>query len=1176
MAGLGNVFTIRGLVELVTGGAEQSLDRLGRRAATTAGSFDRSFKQMGTHILKFQAITGAIRAVSGVLGAAVGSAMEFETGVRNLNTILKLSEKEFAANTERLRTLGTELGLNVSAAQSVAAAYDVAQAGFTKASDNALVMEASLKAAAAGGTKASTAANLIASTLKAYSLEADQASRVSDVYFKVVEEGIITFEQFRNGMGSLNAVAAQAGVPLEEIGAAVAVATNQGIKASTVFDNLKITLIKLLTPTEVQAAEMAKYGLVINENTIRQKGYLNTLNEIQAATGGDVQAMRKIIGTSEALGTVLAVVNNNGKNASDSLRNMYAASEGKGATGLALAEQAKAFAFQLDIAKNSVQSLGILIVSQFSGQATDAMKVLSGAVSDLDKVFKEMADGPGGLLQGLFDAFNETFPATGAALMELGETLSEIGDLFVEFYIAMGGSAETAAALGAVDLIGFALVKALDALANLSGLWLTFVGNVGGAARDLSTVLGSVWGTIEASWSKSWEGMQEVFQNFAYTIDQAFKAVIDKILFGVKLLPTVVQEELGYTKEVLDAFEKDSKGPIGIEKPKTGIITALNKIEPPTDENFRAGIKDARATNAAADAAKRPPPPSNNAFIRSIQEKQKYDDKERDRMRLADQNDAEKEKKKQEERDSKTLALKNAKNDALTQAEKISDPAARNKAIAKAKAMPEEFVETKDEGALAKLPKQVEAFDNFGKIGSGIKEFLTKKKVGSDLQGFFESTKPQAEAPAEATKEQKTADLTSRAKALEQEVELEKISKKEGLAKYTALVAEANRLGVKGKELFDIEKGLFSLRKDMTKEQEKSAEATGKLRVERLKLVKGELASGLEALELEKKARMKDGADSVELEAWYGAQRIDLFKKESERKAELGKKTVEIDDATADFKIKAMDPEKDQEKIALAGLDQEKIETLRGLKEQYDEIIKNKGDKLAAEKSYHAAVLAAEQGFNAERLKITKDAAKARAALELDAKNKILRNEAEATDDPEKAAAKNREADNAERLKQIREQVEAYRNGNVDQITIDKYLLSEQQKLRAEDRAARKAEKDAEKAEGEGGAGSAPTKTLSEAFATGFSVEAFSVDKGSRKRKRGDPAATAASNKLIGEIGTLGKEGAPKADDLGVHSTITVNVVADSKEIFSSKVSQEKGATAEGKTDYKLGRTSKY
>lgn len=1066
MAGFSEIFSLRAVVEVITGDAERKLDAVEKKGRSLGSTFTSSFKAASTSILAFVGASSAISAVGNAISGAIGAATKFESGVRNLNVILKLSEQELTRYVDGIRTLGTELGINVSATQAVAAAYDVAQAGFTKAAENALVMEAALKAASASGVDASLAANLIASTLRAYGKDASEAAKVSDIYFKAVEAGIMTFEQLATSIGPVNAVAAQAGISLEEVAASMAAATNQGIRASTAADGVRGAMVNLLAPSEQAKKIMAEYGLEINENTLRQKGLSATLKEIYVTTNGSAAAMRGILGDVQAFSVAAALAGKDGVIMAEALDEIGKSS---GATEAALDEQRKTFAFASSQMASAFEGLGILIVSQFSKPATDAVKAVTDSIIALDGFIKGLSQGEGGLLGSLVTGFQNTFPATYTMLQQLGETLQELANLVAGWFAAFGG-AEAEAASGAVDLILSSLVKIADVIGNLIGLLGEFLQAAATALGGISSLFGTVAGTIGTAWSQVVDGMKGVWENFVDGVEQLWMQALGRIIKAIQSLPGVVRNQLSGVEEGLIAQRDELNSR---DRPTATVGQNLAKIAEGAKLPFRA----------ASESAPSPP------------------------------------------------------------------------------------VAPATEGQVAGAKGVFDFVQGMGTLLATGE--LPESMVPETESGPQPVAGPTADRVTPVDPKKAAEDIEARADAIKRELELNKISLAEGAKRYQLLFAEAQKAKLGAEDLHKVEKALFKVREDMVKQSEKAQEVNDKLRVERIKIVKGETAGLLEALEIEKKERAKAGADSVELEAWYGAQRQKIFASDTKKKADEAKKVADaetkLQDTTGDLRQQTLAAEDKPLEAALAGLDQQKLETMRNLKEQRDAIIAANGDKLKAEQDYQAAILVAEQNFNAQRLKITTDAAKERAKAEQSAKSAILRNEATVESDPDKARKKELEADNADRLQQIKDQVEAYKQAGVDQLVIDRFITSEQRKIRES------AKPKDEREQGE--ANASPLQSFDEAHG-GLSSLGFSIGGKASRRRRGDPAATAAANKLASDVGALRYGGSSPPPDEGIKNVLTVRVVNEAGTELYSDTQTADNQTTDMSTTYQLGRTA--
>ena len=262
------------------------------------------------------------KAVEATFSTALGNAVNFEAELRNLNTITEMSDEALKNYGDNLRTLSLELKTTTGAAENARAAYDVASAGFVDASSNAKVLEATLKAATAGGVDAAAAAKLISGSLRAYGAGAQEAEKFTNVFFTTVKKGITTFPELSSSLGSVTGIAAQAGVSIEELGAAVATATSRGIRTTQAVDGLRGAITNLLAPSEQAKKEMERLGIVVNEQTLKQKGLLGTLQEIAQANGGSAESFKLLLGDVQAFSTALTLTSDGGRLFAENLKEM--------------------------------------------------------------------------------------------------------------------------------------------------------------------------------------------------------------------------------------------------------------------------------------------------------------------------------------------------------------------------------------------------------------------------------------------------------------------------------------------------------------------------------------------------------------------------------------------------------------------------------------------------------------------------------------------------------------------------------------------------------------------------------------------------------------------------------------------------------------------------------------
>ncbi|MCR4339330.1 MAG: phage tail tape measure protein, partial [Gemmatimonadaceae bacterium] len=287
-------------------------------------------------IAKAGAVAGGAVAVG--LGAAVKSSVQFERGMRNVNSIAYLNEKQFKALGKSVTAMAGEVGQKPKVLAE--GLYDIVSSGF-KASDAITILRVSAKAATAGMTDTATASKAVTAGLNAYHLGASEAGKVSDILFQVVNKGVLTFGELAQNMGDLVPAAAPLGVKLEEVGAALSTITLQGVPAAEAATRVKSVMLQLAKPSEELSGLLKENGFASGEAAIKAKGFVGVLEMLDAATHGNVTASAAL--TPEIRG-LLGVVGLTGKNLAtynEHLASMKEASKGAGASAKAFAEQSK-------------------------------------------------------------------------------------------------------------------------------------------------------------------------------------------------------------------------------------------------------------------------------------------------------------------------------------------------------------------------------------------------------------------------------------------------------------------------------------------------------------------------------------------------------------------------------------------------------------------------------------------------------------------------------------------------------------------------------------------------------------------------------------------------------------------------------------------------------------------
>ena len=429
--------------------ADKATKKLGtvRTFAARGASFVVKIAESGYSRVK-RTLDGLKRFALGglaVLGAAGGlaapffpiaKAMEFERIMRNVNSIAQGSEQEFKRWGDQVLNLTTKLPQ--SADDLARALYDINSSGFM-GQKGLIVLEVAAKAASAGVSDTATSVNAITGALNAYGLSVDHAADVSDIYFKTVKDGVITFPQLSQGIGEVMATASAAGVQLGEIGAAIASMTKAGIPAAETMTALNGLLVKFLKPTKELDTALKAQGYQSGLTLLKTKGLAGGIQFLMKASHGNADAMADMLGDIRAMRAGMSLAREGGKDFAYELDQIADKANRAGSTNQALAEQSKGVGYQFDIAKNRVKKalieLGQLALPQVNKLLDSFSKLnFKGWIGEIKPTLVELGS-----------AMRSAFEAAKPSLVWL--TRKGIPDMLVALNLVIGAVGDTAKAM---------------------------------------------------------------------------------------------------------------------------------------------------------------------------------------------------------------------------------------------------------------------------------------------------------------------------------------------------------------------------------------------------------------------------------------------------------------------------------------------------------------------------------------------------------------------------------------------------------------------------------------------------------------------------------------------------------------------------------------------------------
>jgi len=305
--------------------------------------FDKGMKSMGNKMQNAgKQMTLKVTAPLAALGAAsFKMASDFDTSFRKVNVMLKSSGKDTENYKKQILAVSTATGK--SATEVSDAFYQIVSAGF-RGSDAIDILTTSMKGATGGAAETTQTTAALTKAMNVFALEGvDGANKAMDIFFGIVDSGLLSFEELSNSFPRAAGQAAALGVSIEATGATLATLTQvmgSTEQAATATDAIMRSLI---SPSEGLKDLYAEWGVKSGPEAIKAFGGLEgVFKKLETATYGDVVAMKKLFASDEALKGIIPLLTSSSDNFADALVNI---SDSTGKTDAAFTEMAAGSGF---------------------------------------------------------------------------------------------------------------------------------------------------------------------------------------------------------------------------------------------------------------------------------------------------------------------------------------------------------------------------------------------------------------------------------------------------------------------------------------------------------------------------------------------------------------------------------------------------------------------------------------------------------------------------------------------------------------------------------------------------------------------------------------------------------------------------------------------------------------
>jgi len=250
------------------------------------------------------AMTATGVAITGALGLAAKSALDFEKGMRDVGT---LGVQDLQALREGVLDYSVAMGQDATAATKDL--YQILSKGVSEA--NALdVLTSSAKGAAAGVGQVSDALDLGTSILNSYNHDLIRGASYVDKFENVmgnavtaVKLGSTTIGDMGSVIGRVAPIASQAGVSINELFAAIAGITSTGTQTAEAISGLKAAISNVISPSESAKSVAQALGIQFDVAALKAQGLHGFLKSVTTAVreqGPALYAQKQALGQTVA------------------------------------------------------------------------------------------------------------------------------------------------------------------------------------------------------------------------------------------------------------------------------------------------------------------------------------------------------------------------------------------------------------------------------------------------------------------------------------------------------------------------------------------------------------------------------------------------------------------------------------------------------------------------------------------------------------------------------------------------------------------------------------------------------------------------------------------------------------------------------------------------------------
>ena len=556
------------------------------------------FSNMADYVLTANAALATLAA--GGLAASISVAGDFNQQFSEITTLLDGTSESF--DSFKADILDYASTSTASFDQVNSAVYSAISAG-TDYQDSLQAVEQAEQLAVAGKADLNDTLVLLVSTLNAYGEETDQAQKYADVFFETVRQGQTTIPELASRLAQVSNVAANAGIPIEELTAAIATLTATGLPTAQAITAIRGAVTNIIKPTNMAQEMASKLGIEFNAAALESKGLSGVMLDVKEATGGSTEQMAQLFGSVEGLNGAMILT---GESSQTFLENIEAMENSSGAAADAYEKMVNDINIQTQKIKNNVLATLVVVGNQFEEEYVGLADSITGLFQTLqievnegtfDPLF-DLVDKGFEELQEFVDKFAELLPEAMDQIDWSGLTgsIENLGETILGFFDIDLSDADSLAE--GLQSIVDALETLMDVTTGMAEAFSPYIQAIQDAASGTdaldeatSQAIGNLLGQAKAITTFGAEvvGVFQVMNQAGYDFEQTFQAVagtIGAFIDGIKIgMDSVVLTVTKTLQALVDmSAQIDSVIPFS---PFSDDIDALSQ----SLENFASGVE---------------------------------------------------------------------------------------------------------------------------------------------------------------------------------------------------------------------------------------------------------------------------------------------------------------------------------------------------------------------------------------------------------------------------------------------------------------------------------------------------------------------------------------------------------------------------------------------------------